>query len=83
MRDPLLTPHESESKKILSPRDASNYIGVSQFTLANWRVQGKGPRFIRLSTRKIGYRMTDLEAWLTARSFCSTSEADQHEHTVV
>ena len=77
MRD-LLAPPESESKKILSPKDAGDYVGVSPCTLANWRVQGKGPRFIRLSTRKIGYRMTDLEAWLTARSFCSTSEADQH-----
>ena len=78
MRDPLLPPHESESKKILSPKDAGDYIGVSPLTLANWRVQGKGPRFIRLSARKIAYRVSDLETWLTARSFFSTSQADQH-----
>ncbi len=77
MSDPKNSLHEKDSKKILPPRAAGEYLGISPLTLANWRVLGKGPRFIRLSSRKIAYRLYDLEAWLTERVFSSTTEADQ------
>jgi hypothetical protein len=31
-------------------------------TLANWRVQGKGPMFIKLG-RKVLYPMAEVDAW--------------------
>lgn len=79
MRDSLPTTSELELKRVLPPRDAGKYIGISPLTLANWRVSGKGPRFIRLSPRKIVYRVADLELWLGERVFGSTTEADQHK----
>lgn len=66
-----------ELKKILTQKEAGEYLGISPLTLANWRVFGRGPRFIRLSPRKIGYRISDLDEWLSERVFSSTTEADQ------
>lgn len=68
-----------ELKKILTQKEAGNYIGISFLTLANWRVAGKGPRFVRLSPRKIAYRIEDLDRWLGERVYQSTSEADHAE----
>ena len=33
-----------------------------------WRAAGEGPRFIRLSARRIGYRLSDLRAWIESRA---------------
>ena len=32
------------------------------------RSNGTGPRYIQLSPRRIGYRKSDVEGWLTART---------------
>jgi hypothetical protein len=32
------------------------------------RSNGTGPRYVQLSPRRIGYRKSDVEAWLTART---------------
>lgn len=37
--------------------------GVPAPTMARWRSEGKGPRFIKVG-RRIAYRTADLEAWL-------------------
>jgi predicted DNA-binding transcriptional regulator AlpA len=52
--DPLLT--ERETAKWLS-------VGVS--TLQRWRSQRHGPAFVRLSERRIGYRKSTVERWLS------------------
>ena len=38
-------------------------------TAQRWRQDGTGPKFIRLGRRRIVYRISDVEAWLTARTF--------------
>jgi len=37
--------------------------GIPKNTLAKWRHDGKGPKFVKLGTRVV-YPLTDLEAWL-------------------
>lgn len=32
-------------------------------SLANWRVQGKGPQAVKLPGRKIAYTLRDIAAW--------------------
>lgn len=44
---------------------------VSTATLEKWRCTGQGPRFIRVG-RKVLYRRTDIEAWLTSRTVTHT-----------
>lgn len=46
---------------------------ISPRTLANWRVTGSGPRFVKIGGR-VMYRQADVLAWENARSVTSTSQ---------
>ena len=52
-----------ESK--LRPSDVEAEFGIPQQTQANWRCQGRGPDFIRLSARHILYDRADLEKFFS------------------
>lgn len=49
----------------LSERDAAQYLGITQRTLQDWRLNRRGPAFIRLG-RRIAYDQADLERFLSA-----------------
>lgn len=55
-------------------RLASHYTGLSPSMLAKLRRVGGGPRVLSYSRRAIRYRVSDLDAWMTARTFTNTSE---------
>jgi excisionase family DNA binding protein len=48
---------------LLKDHETAGYLKVPVGTLANWRYQGKGPRFIKVG-RHVRYRRSDVEAWL-------------------
>jgi predicted DNA-binding transcriptional regulator AlpA len=52
------------TKRIVRTPAAAEYVGLSAATLEKKRLQGGGPRFIRLGRRAIGYDVRDLDAWL-------------------
>ena len=52
-----------------SPRDAAAHLGLSESTLERKRTDGTGPNFVRLSARRVGYRLADIEAWATSNTF--------------
>jgi len=54
-------------QEILSEREVSNWLGVSEPTLFRHRCNGTGPKFIRLSERRIAYRRSAVEDWLRSR----------------
>ena len=58
---------------LLKPPEAAAFLRLSQRTLERLRLSGDGPRFCKLR-RSIRYRLSDLEAWLSARAVGSTSE---------
>lgn len=58
---------------LLTTNQAAPRVGVSAGTLANWRVQGIGPKFIRAGSRVV-YDPADIEAWKATRRVGSTSE---------
>lgn len=60
----------------MDPRNAAAYLGYSYRTLANWRGQGTGPRYVAIHGRIFYYR-EDLDAWL-ARFKRVTSTAQAH-----
>jgi len=57
----------------LKVNDAAEHLGLSASTLNKWRVEGKGPRFVKLG-RAVVYRLSDLDEWLERHSRQSTSE---------
>lgn len=61
--DPLVTPWQAAAR-----------IGLSPSTLAKRRMNGTGPRFIRLSATRVAYRQSAIDAWLAERERGSTLE---------
>jgi len=60
--------------ELLRERDAAELLGVTPRFLQERRVDGRGPRFIRVSARAIRYRREDLDAWIRGRVHSSTAE---------
>lgn len=56
----------------MKPKDAALYVGFNDGTLANWRITGKGPRFIKKNNRIFYYRK-DLDEWMASDGFCLTT----------
>ena len=42
-------------------------VGMSVATVRRWRLQGKGPQFIRVSAAAVRYKIEDVAAWLESR----------------
>ena len=64
----LATPTMTEDVKVqilpdgrMSPRNAARYLGREEKTLAQWRSQGKGPKYVKLNGR-VFYFKDDLDA---------------------
>lgn len=60
----------------VTAKSAASRIGVGLHCLAIWRMKGCGPRYIRLGgpRGRVLYPVDELERWLEARTFASTSE---------
>jgi hypothetical protein len=58
---------------LLTQRETAALLRCSERTLERWRVQGIGPRFVRLH-KSIRYRQQDLDAHVASRVVGSTSE---------
>lgn len=58
-----------EGCAVVSAAEAARMLGISPRTLANWRVQGRGPAYVRLGKNRspILYRVSDIESWLESR----------------
>ncbi len=53
--------------EVLRPREAARYVGLSRPTIDPWRKAGKFPKALRLGAQAIGWRRSDLDAWLNER----------------
>ena len=62
--------------KLLTQKEVKEITGLADSTLEQWRLKGKGPKFIKLG-RLVRYRLSDIEAYISGlQSFNSTTEAD-------
>jgi len=57
-----------ETKKLLSRKEAAEYLGLKAQTLAVWHVTGRYGLPVVKVGRSVRYRVQDLERWLTART---------------
>jgi len=67
-------PRASTSDLVMREDPAAALLLLSVRTLQRWRVEGRGPRFLKLG-KIVVYRRDDLEAWLASCSQQSTSES--------
>ncbi len=76
MKQPVIADVETTEpglRRISSPIEVGEFLGISINTLAAWRCAGVGPRFMKIG-RRIKYRASDVEAWMERRSGQSTTE---------
>jgi len=62
--------------QLKSTSQAAATLGLKEQTLRIWRLKGIGPKYVRFGGPKgrVGYREEDIEEWLRANTFQSTSE---------
>ncbi len=58
---------------VIDASETAKRLGLSISTLAKMRLYGTGPTYCKLG-RRVVYRLEDLEAWIAANRFQSTSE---------
>lgn len=57
--------HRNSQSVRLSERDAASFLGITQRTLQDWRLNRRGPAYIKLG-RRIAYDRADLEHFISA-----------------
>jgi predicted DNA-binding transcriptional regulator AlpA len=53
---------------LLRPKQAAAILSVSERLLARWRVEGRGPSYVRMGHRTVAYHQDALAAWVNANS---------------
>ena len=69
--------NEHGGNRLLNTVEAALLLGIQPGTLRIWRVNGKGPSYIRLGDTlkaQVRYRRAIVEQWIAARGFASTAE---------
>jgi hypothetical protein len=59
--------------RLLTERDASDWLGLSVRTLQKWRLLGRGPSFLKLG-QAVRYDLADLQRFFETAGRRSTSE---------
>lgn len=57
---------KTPDEKLYTAKELAERWKLKIMTLANWRSQGKGPAYIKLTERKLLYRHSDVIAFESA-----------------
>lgn len=60
-------------RKLLTPTQTGEYLGLPTTTLDQWRSQKKGPPFFKLEGHLIRYSLSDLDVWLAEQRVSTES----------
>ncbi|TAL16666.1 DNA-binding protein [bacterium] len=60
---------------LLNEKQAASLLNLTPRALQAWRVQGRGPKHVRISGACVRYRPEDIKAFIEANLKQSTSEA--------
>jgi len=66
-----------QTQSLLNTRQAAGYLGVSAAFLERDRWAGARIPFIKVGTRSVRYRLSDLETFITGQVRQSTSQRGQ------
>lgn len=53
-----------ELESLITERAAARILAVAPGTLKGWRATRRGPPYLRLHSRTIRYRLSDIAAWV-------------------
>jgi predicted DNA-binding transcriptional regulator AlpA len=60
--------------RLMNEIEAADLLCYSVRALQNWRHRGGGPDFVKVSSRSVRYRRTDLDKWIADRTVSNTSQ---------
>lgn len=63
---------------LLNERELAEHLRVTVKAVQAWRYRGGGPAFVRVG-RAVRYRAVDVEVWLKANTFETTTAADAEQ----
>lgn len=66
------TPVSNGAARLLSTKQAAEFLSLSPATLNTWRVTGGGPKFTKLG-RRIFYHQSALDSFIAAKTYPHTS----------
>lgn len=66
--------NENVAPILLFTRDAARMLHLSERTMEDWRLKGRGPRYVRVG-RSVRYRLADILTYIERRTFQNTGEA--------
>jgi hypothetical protein len=58
----------------LTPQQLAQRLGMNPYSLANWRVKGVGPKYIKINQRKVLYALEDVAEWEMSLKKQSTTQ---------
>jgi len=59
----------------LTEKEFAARYRISLHTARSWRYSGQhGPKWVRLGGNRVGYRLSDCEAWAAARTYSSRAQ---------
>jgi predicted DNA-binding transcriptional regulator AlpA len=65
-------PERPSLDKLWTPKELSDYLGLTVATMAQMRYTGTGPAFIKLG-HQVRYRELDIQTWLADRTKTKTA----------
>lgn len=65
--------------QLVTEKEGARFLGYSVRALQNWRLRGGGPSFVKVSSRSVRYRRSDLRDWAQERLRTSTSNTGRNE----
>ncbi len=66
--------NENTSSRRVTSNEAADYLGLAESTLNKMRLTGAGPRYLKITARRVAYDTADLDAWLASKRRRSTSD---------
>lgn len=71
-----MTPVRDE---VLLPPEVAKLLRLDVSTLATWRSEGEGPAWFRIGKKKVAYRESAIDAWLTRQEqIAQDQQAREH-----
>lgn len=64
-----------QQQRLATAAEVAEYLGTTVAQLAQQRYHGTGPRFVKIGTRRVMYRWSDVEAFLDEQTYVSTTGA--------
>jgi len=65
---------EVDPERLITETEAADFLGVTRRALQQWRLNGSGPKYVKISQRCVRYRRIELIKWSEERLRSSTSE---------